>query len=82
VLGTRDFYLFRTADGILYNAIRYTYTFLIGSLGPVVTTLLGMLGNITTLIFGRLFLGEKNSAKEWGINILLCVLVGLGFYLK
>jgi len=81
-LGSRKFYLYRTVDGLVFNTVRYLYFFLIGSLGPVVTTLLGMLGNITTLIFGRLFLGEKNTAKEWGINILLCALVGLGFYLK
>jgi hypothetical protein len=81
-LGTRQFYVYRTVDGVIFNSVRFIYFFLVGSLGPVVTTLLGMIGNITTLIFGRLFLGEKNSAKEWGINILLCVLVGLGFYLK
>jgi drug/metabolite transporter (DMT)-like permease len=69
-------------DGCLFNTVRYLNFFLIGSLGPVVTTLLGMLGNITTLIFGRIFLGETNSLKEWGVNILICILVGLGFYLK
>lgn len=82
MLGTGKFYLYRTVDGIIFNTVRYLHFFLIGSLGPVVTTLLGMLGNITTLIFGRLFLGEQNSAKEWVINIILCMLVGLGFYLK
>lgn len=82
ILGTRTFYLYRTADGVMFNTVRYLHFFLIGSLGPVVTTLLGMLSNITTLIFGRLWLGEKNSVKEWAINIILCMLVGLGFYLK
>ena len=66
----------------MFNTVRYLHFFLIGSLGPVVTTLLGMLGNITTLIFGRIFLGETNTLKEWGVNILICGLVGLGFYLK
>ena len=41
-----------------------------------------MLGNITTLIFGRIFLGEQNTPKEWGVNILICILVGFGFYFK
>jgi drug/metabolite transporter (DMT)-like permease len=41
-----------------------------------------MLGNITTLILGYFYLKEKNSLKEWGVNILLCILIGLGFYFK
>jgi len=81
-MGTREFYMYRFADGFFFNLTRYIYFFLISSLGPVVTTLLGMLGNITTLIFGKWFLGEKNTMKEWGVNIVLCVLVGIGFYLK
>lgn len=80
--GAPKFYLYRTVDGLIFNTVRYLYFFLIGSLGPVVTTLLGMLGNITTLVFGRIFLGEKNTAKEWIINIVLCALIGIGFYLK
>ncbi len=82
IKGTPRLYFFRTLDGIFHNTVRLIYFFLISSLGPVVTTLLGMLGNISTLIFSGLFLGEKNSTKEWGVNILLCALVGLGFYLK
>lgn len=74
--------MYRSADGFFFNLTRYIYFFLISSLGPVVTTLLGMLGNITTLIFGKWFLGEKNTAKEWIVNVVLCVLVGIGFYLK
>ena len=50
-LGTKKIYLYRGCDGVLFNATRFLNFFLIGSLGPVVSTLLGMIGNITTLIF-------------------------------
>jgi hypothetical protein len=80
--GTPRLYAYRTIDGVFFNCVRFIHFFLIGTLGPVVTTLLGMLGNIATLLSSQLFLGEKNSRKEWGVNLLLGVLVGVGFYFK